>query len=59
MKNRFSKREEENIREYQRGYQWTAFQVHSQYSSKVSPFQAKTEAVLAAAMADAAWSCVL
>ena len=35
-----------------------AASVHSQYSSSVSPFQAKTAAVLAAAMAAAAWSCV-
>merc|ERR1719310_2012176 len=33
--------------------------VHHQYSAKVSPFQAKTEAVPALAMAAAAWSCVL
>merc|ERR1719230_332474 len=32
--------------------------VHHQYSSRVSPFQAKTEAVLALAIAAAAWSCV-
>merc|ERR1719253_2094135 len=32
--------------------------VQSQYSSRVSPFQAKTVAVLALAMAAAAWSCV-
>ena len=39
--------------------QQMADSVHSQYSSSVSPFQAKTAAVLAAAMAAAAWSCVL
>merc|ERR1719324_913112 len=33
--------------------------VHHQYSGKVSPFHAKTVAVPALAMADAAWSCVL
>merc|ERR1719277_405675 len=33
--------------------------VHHQYSGNVSPFQAKTVAVSAFAMAAAAWSCVL
>merc|ERR1719282_2096720 len=33
--------------------------VHHQYSGKVSPFQAKTVAVPAFAIAEAAWSCVL
>merc|ERR1719238_2257050 len=32
--------------------------VHHQYSSRVSPFQANTDAVLAFAIAAAAWSCV-
>src|SRR3989442_680948 len=35
----------------------SALYVHHQYSSSVSPFQAKT-GTLAAAMAAAAWSCV-
>mmetsp|Transcript_2057 Transcript_2057/g.4188 ORF Transcript_2057/g.4188 Transcript_2057/m.4188 type:complete len:219 (+) Transcript_2057:967-1623(+) len=38
--------------------QLRALSVHHQYSSRVSPFQAKTLAVPARTMADAAWSCV-
>ncbi len=36
----------------------TALSVHSQYSSKVSPFHANTAADFAAAIAAAAWSCI-
>merc|ERR1719401_421447 len=36
----------------------TAWRVHSQYSSRVSPFQAKTAALSSRAMAAAAWSWV-
>merc|ERR1719182_989054 len=35
-----------------------ALSVHHQYSSRVSPFQAKTLAVPARTIAEAAWSCV-
>eukprot|EP00900_Chrysochromulina_parva_P002123 jgi/Chrpa1/11911/Chrysochromulina_OHIO_Genome00017981-RA len=38
--------------------QLSALSVHHQYSSSVSPFQAKTLAVPARTMAAAAWSCV-
>jgi hypothetical protein len=48
---------DDELRALAAGMARCAFQVQSQYSSSVSPFQAKT-GVPAAAMAAAAWSCV-